>query len=200
MTLMRRSDAGPSSRWQLWQSSRCARSSCRRARALPRRPRRRPTPASRRSADAPSRDARCRRPRARGRAPGRSRTRTSGFVRSRRRPTRRRRLLDRLRRNEPQLPPRKRRRRLPDARPRDGDERRGVSHGGLEPDEHGRGAARQHCAAVPAGPMVVGQVVTADRARGPGAARSRSRTAGFAATRPAASASRSQEEARGATA
>ena len=65
--------------------------------------------------------------------------------------TRRRRLLDRLRRNESQLPPRKRRRRLPHARPRDGDERRRLSYGDLEPDEHGRGTAREHGAAVPAG-------------------------------------------------
>ena len=68
----------------------------------------------------------------------------------RRRPPRRRRLHHRLGCDAPRPPARPQRRRLPDAGARHRDERRGVARRGLESDEHRRGPAREHGAAVPA--------------------------------------------------
>ena len=122
-----------------------------------------------------------------------------GALRRRRRSPRRRRLRDRVRRDEPQSPARHLRRRLPHARARDGDERGRLSGRRVEPDGHRHRTAGQQVSALaarldarrPGRDRRAGHVDRADR-------RSRSRIAGCAATRRAANASRSRAEDRGA--
>ena len=118
-----------------------------------------------------------------------------------RRSTRRRRLHDRLGRDAPRPPARTQRRRLPDAGARDRDERGGSRVAASNPTATVAGPPRQHRAAVPA--RVDGRRPgrhRPSRARWTARRRSRSRIAGCAATRPAASARRSPAGRRGTTA
>ena len=122
-------------------------------------------------------------------------------LRSGRRSPRWRRLHDRLWRHASRPPTRTRRRRLPDAGARHRDERGRIARRRIESDRDGRRAAGQHGAAVAA--RVDGRRPGRHRrarVRGPARRRSRSRTGGCAATRPAASARRSPAGARGTTA
>ena len=114
-----------------------------------------------------------------------------GSLRRGRRTSGWRRLHDHLRCNRSPVSTRTRRRRLPNARPGDSDERPGHADGGLQPDGRRPRTAREHVS--PHGPRNPGLGFRRDGRSGAwsGRGRSRSRIAGFAATRRAATVCRS---------
>ena len=111
-----------------------------------------------------------------------------GPVRSRRRTAGRGQLRDRLRGDQRSLPARERRRRLPDARARHGDERGRLADGRVQSDGGRRRCAGEHLDAR----RSRNHARRLDRhrpirGRGPAGSRSRTRTAGSGATRKAES-------------